>query len=483
MNYTVWQTTGARMKSPSLNCPAAADVDCVMNLLSTVKNEGWDAAVAEDVLYGEHHGGHRHSTSYDSYEEPLLSLRQVLEDSKRCMAVINEVKDRLGKKIRSLRKRAMPLVFEDGIKRLPDELLAKIFVFEHFSVEPLDNYALRSVSHVCHRFREVALHTPRSWTRLAARNPDAQIQTFLSRSVGPYSNRWSHLELCDLAPSIMRKRGVNTFPRLRYLHHWDVDLFTCQMPSLSHIVLVAPSVRPETSFQTQLTDFEIIFQDEDEVDIDGLARALQCMRSLRDLNVHSLRSGHGDNDSGWKINLKPHSVQIDSLTVSVGEGVAPKVAQELYGVLSVFKASRLDTSLENVDEVPINYLINSEGKLLIFSTLMVFRINQELDIPRLIRTISESCDIAHTIYFDTPVAYHFCTHWPFNPKGWSPVTSICHLQFLNCVTLDENSVDVMAKHPVFAGIQKLEILHCSHVSEEYLLELQDEVGEKLKWTI
>ncbi|TDL20816.1 hypothetical protein BD410DRAFT_804719 [Rickenella mellea] len=63
-----------------------------------------------------------------------------------------------------MQRQCRRLAFQEGIKRLPDEILVYIFEFGHRSTN-YNDFAL-TVSRVCRRFRGVALTTPRLWTRL-----------------------------------------------------------------------------------------------------------------------------------------------------------------------------------------------------------------------------------------------------------------------------------------------------------------------------
>ncbi|TDL14192.1 hypothetical protein BD410DRAFT_866188 [Rickenella mellea] len=139
----------------------ADDVDRLMKLLEYVKTMGWNRAFEDDVLYGEVNCDNSHF-----YVEPLHSLREALQDSKLCMETLNKVRNHLGKKIRTLTQRSTPLVLEDGMQRLPNELLAHIFKIGHFSTQNC-TFSLRT-SHVSSRFRQIAIQTRPIWTRLSA---------------------------------------------------------------------------------------------------------------------------------------------------------------------------------------------------------------------------------------------------------------------------------------------------------------------------
>ncbi|TDL21175.1 hypothetical protein BD410DRAFT_899012 [Rickenella mellea] len=137
---------GVKISSPI----GVDDVDRLVKLLECVKTMGWNRAFEDDVLYGEVNCDTSHF-----YAEPLHSLREALQDSKVCMETLNKVRNHLGKKIRTLKRRSAPLVLEDGMQRLPDELLAHIFEIGHLSTQTC-TFSLRA-SHVSSRFRQIAI--------------------------------------------------------------------------------------------------------------------------------------------------------------------------------------------------------------------------------------------------------------------------------------------------------------------------------------
>ncbi|TDL20746.1 hypothetical protein BD410DRAFT_354974 [Rickenella mellea] len=295
----------------------------VANLLAILRSRGWDAAFAEDVSYGvSHRTGHSDQHRSSLYDEPLLSLRQLLEDSKRCMSTLTKITESLGRKMRRLEKRTMPLVLADGIRRLPDELLANIFTLGHLSTTKQDSdvstiggdYALRGVSHVSHRFRQVSLKTPILWSRLSVLYPDSKMQAFLSRSgqvdleidtyhpyisnfknklktLGAFSHRWSRLLILDRGTErVMQKLGLTKFPRLRHLYHEHrIASTTWQMPLLSHIECSSCHFGPGAPFLAQLATFEVSLDRMDPVNLDELAQALHNMSNLRKLSVQMIK--------------------------------------------------------------------------------------------------------------------------------------------------------------------------------------------------
>lgn len=67
-----------------------------------------------------------------------------------------------------------------GIAELPDELLALIFELAYDNDTEGSRLAIQ-LSHVCRRFRAIALHTPRLWSTLTTTQRIDEYQTFISR--------------------------------------------------------------------------------------------------------------------------------------------------------------------------------------------------------------------------------------------------------------------------------------------------------------
>ncbi|TDL14008.1 hypothetical protein BD410DRAFT_297870 [Rickenella mellea] len=290
-------------------------VDELLTLLSLLKSDGWNAAFTEDAVYRSH--GLRCRNPH-SYAEPLLSLRQSLEESKSCIKVLDRIRHHLGKRIRSLRRHCTPLLLEDGVRRMPDELSAHIFEMGHASEESETSQFSLTVSHVSHRFRQVALRKPVLWSRLSIADPLDQIETFIPRSglaglevdvtpcwynvnesrlaaffeaVGHLARRWLSITGAEgvLVPMIA-SAGSSEFPNLLHLAHFDCEIMTLwKMPLLTSIqkydgVLTPFKLTPEMPHLSQLTSIELCFTEE-FLDVFGLLEAIRAIKSMRDLSL------------------------------------------------------------------------------------------------------------------------------------------------------------------------------------------------------
>ncbi|TDL14661.1 hypothetical protein BD410DRAFT_809564 [Rickenella mellea] len=367
----------------------------------------------------------------------------------------------------------MPLVLEDGIRRLPDELLANIFELGHLSADDED-YALRGVSHVSLRFRTVSLKTPILWTKLSVTYTEAQIQTFLSRS--------GDLDL-EIDTFHSNKSKIEPFLKIlgRYSHQW-VELFTWKMPALSHIECYSSHFLPGVTFPAQLMTLEMTLEDTDAVDIGALAQALQSMRNLRNLSVQLSDCDCADYETDWK-RLKLHSVQIDNLTIGMSEGTVFEVAQGAYDALSFLTAAAVEISLDNDGGGPqFDYLQTSDGDFFPFGTIIVIHISKCINVLELCSAIGQYYEIAHTIHFDVPLEMHFTAGIHDNVEC-TPFPSIRNIEFHNCNLLCEEHIKFMLEHSLFAEVEDFKLASCSKISEDFLLDCRDEFGEKIQWTL
>lgn len=83
-----------------------------------------------------------------------------------------------------LQRHCIPLAFHVGIQTLPTELLAKIFELGHDSWDIIFNDCNfpTTVSHVCRRWRAVALETPTIWTAVSSMFGEGRVVETLKRS-------------------------------------------------------------------------------------------------------------------------------------------------------------------------------------------------------------------------------------------------------------------------------------------------------------
>ncbi|TDL23549.1 hypothetical protein BD410DRAFT_802772 [Rickenella mellea] len=480
--------------------PTSVDgVDHLIALLTCVKRMGWNRAFKGDVLYGE-----LKCDNFQLYAEPLHSIRLALQDSKSCVATLTKLRDKLGKKIRTLQRRSNPLILEDGIRRLPDELLARIFEIGHLSTGKCD--ASLRASHVSSRFRQIALQTPLLWTRINARYTKEQMQTFLSRAgnlgldvicrfcprkgnpfldvVGSLSSRWASLTIMDFSQaSMISGAGLTAFPNLKYISQYYAGpkLSEWDMPSLSHHV--GRSVSISNQQLSQLTSLEVHFV-EDYLDVPSLARAFYQAKNLQDLSLRFINCKPEYTPSLKAEEIPPpHSFSVNSLKITIsGDGsVVHDFIQPMNSALAHLSPLEVDISLEST---PITCLYDARGEIFPHGSTIKLRIARSCDLLDILARLVRRCDIARSVHFEAPMGYFSAK--TLQTCDWSDFSSLRHLRFQNCDGLLEEYVKTIASNLFFdeaeKGIQLLEFVSCKRISEDFLLNLSDDYGERVKWS-
>ncbi|TDL14907.1 hypothetical protein BD410DRAFT_155278 [Rickenella mellea] len=481
---------------------ALAGLDHLEKLLAVVKSDGLDSVFSEGVP----NGGQRsdvQNVSFQTYQEPLRSLQCSLVESKLCMAALDAIKARLAKKIRKMQRRCAPLVLEDGIQRIPDEILAHVFEAGH-QMSAHSQFALR-LSHVCGRFRRVSLRTPLLWTRLSSEHPSDQTEAYLTRSgqmdlqvtlsdhpgdefrsslqlMGTHSDRWSRLLLL-MDPDdqeIFEEVGLAHFPRLRSIfYHGNVEPTGLQwaMPSLSQFEgFCSPfPLAVSFSFLLQLTSMEICFKDYASFDMTSLAHVLYNMSNLRNLSLEFQSCDAVDFDANLAPDTpKPQSFHIDSLKVTFGGSVALDLVKSLYAVLEYLVPSRVDISL--LTHGDLHNFLTSAGILSYSSTIGLqfgFRCNLLLTIYLLL----QNCKALRSLRIErsdfNAVAY-MRPQWPHFPN-------LRHIQFYDCIMHEKNVEPMVRALLRCEDLESLEFISCHKISEDCLLNLHDIVGDRLTW--
>ncbi len=78
--------------------------------------------------------------------------------------------------------------------------------------------------------------------------------------------------------------------------------------------------------------------------------------------------------------------------------------------------------------------------------------------------------------------------WPrLDNDDWERIRSLDQLRFVNCDAFTEHEIEALTTkllpNDAGNGVQSLEIISCKMISEDFLLGLQEEVGDRLKWTL
>ncbi|TDL16265.1 hypothetical protein BD410DRAFT_889902, partial [Rickenella mellea] len=271
------------------------------------------------------------------------------------------------------------------------------------------------------------------------------------------------------------------FPRLRSIYHqfnvlpsslgWD-------MPSLSHFEGYCSQFPSGVAFPflSQLTFVELCFVDYDSFDMTSLAEGLYKMSNLRNLSLEFENCEAADDDEDTALEMpNPHSFPIESVTITLRDSVVADVVTSLYEILEYLTASRVDISVLMRGD-PHDFVTG--GKIYHHASTARLRIGLPCSLSLIINVLYENCKNLQTLQIEgpsfNPIAY-VSSHWPQIP-------SLRHVQFYDCVMLEEN-VGPMARGLLTCeDFQLLEFISCHKLSEEYLLKLQDGVGEGLTWS-
>ncbi|TDL13406.1 hypothetical protein BD410DRAFT_810578, partial [Rickenella mellea] len=482
---------------------AADGVQHLLRLLTCVSRSGWESGFRESVLprWGKKH----------PYTEPLLSMRHALEDAKGFMTALNKVNKNLGKEIRNLQQCCTPLVLEDGIQRLPDEILGHIFEIGHAMTYGCQ-FGL-AVSRVSCRFRNISLALPRLWSRISSYDEGSKIRMLLSRSrhcgldiiddntdlgaipslamefwkvLGPLSSRWVTLNLSENGTDTLRNLQIRNFPSLREVHlpsFKEAELSTWSIPALSSIYdwdLCFPLLN-KGSLQSQLTSMVLYVSS--DIDIMALFQGLIGLKALQDLSMHlfgGLATEPGQLDPSEI--PEPHSIPIDILRLHVCDSPSQLLVVAIYDILSIYKATQVHHSItqcKNPDTLE-HYLLNSKKELFPYGSTIQMKVEETIDISYILKHIAKNCKIAQTVHLELPLAH---AGFMANQKNMY-ILPFNRLLLENCDSLTEQDVVGLAKAVLHSkGLEFLKIITCKQVSDDFLLHLQDAVGPKLQWSL
>ncbi|TDL21201.1 hypothetical protein BD410DRAFT_899027 [Rickenella mellea] len=484
----------------------------LLYLLTRVKSKGWDDAFPDNPYqnFYQQDTSHFHPTGVTGQ---LLTFLQAIEETKACMDVLNEAQRRLSKRLRRLRRLSKPLVLQDGMNRLPDDVLAIIFeMTHHFSGDGPNQFAV-CLSHVSRRFRSVALATPLLWTTIRNNYGENQIREFISRSgrldldikmplnsgiesfltvLKDTSHRWRSLEIVeDEAQYFMEELGMTDLPRLRHITYlWPIELSESSILGVSQVEGWGWLVPARGHFQSNLTHVEFHLSEEDEV-IEHLATTLHSLENLKDLSLKLQDfTGTRFEPPDRAAYPTPHSVPIDRLAVSI-LGEMPGYSELLFDALMHLLPSTVELLINAIWPEKLLFDRNREGNFLFpYGPEIKLQTPQSIDVmSTLADLIGSSDDIVKTVHFDTPMAKGPLEwrHHRLNDNHWKRIRSLDHLRFMNCNLFTEPDIESITtkllRNKPGNGLQSMEIISCKMISEDFLLGLHDEVGDRLKWTL
>ncbi|TDL19276.1 hypothetical protein BD410DRAFT_443672 [Rickenella mellea] len=161
---------------------------------------------------------------------------------------------------------------------------------------------------------------------------------------------------------------------------------------------------------------------------------------------------------------------------------AVKYSRLLFHALRHLAPSVVDIS----QFTPLNFLVGSDGKAKIRGPTMRYRITCHADLMDL-SGLLEMCDTLHTLHVDIQHANPDLSRLShFLAGDRQHLGSLRHLRFENCELFPEYQVEKLVRSLLRAGVgdglQSLEIVSSKTISEDFLLGLGEEVGDRLKWT-
>jgi hypothetical protein len=221
---------------------------------------------------------------------------------------------------------------------------------------------------------------------------------------------------------------------------------------------------------------ELRFELYDAFDMTSFAQVLYGASNLRNLSLE-FQGSPGLVDPMPPLEIpKQHSFHIESLKVIVGYSVADNMVESLYDILAYLTASLIDFSL-------LRYI---DPGYMTFSLKFPYGSMIQLQIgPCYLTDILDDLlggrNILRSLQFKTSsfLPDEFYT-WP----TWSDFPSLRHLRFHDYVMPEKEHVEGMARSLLTGdNFESLEIISCHKLSEDFLLGLQEELGERLTWSL
>ncbi|TDL16638.1 hypothetical protein BD410DRAFT_844237 [Rickenella mellea] len=452
------------------------------------------------------------------YSQSILRLLQPLRRLTRQKQLIEKLDAELNTRIQSLRKKCLPLMMEDGIKRMPNEILVNIFHIGHHSTE--DYSFLIPMTHVSQRFRSLALQASTLWTRIKAsrcQKPD-KILTFIDRSrqqgldvtliedcgtthvgaacvydiIHASSLRWTSLHAAsssaggipkDLPLSRVRrlsfvndsdKKDVHnipwTFPGLQIFEGTNtIPKFFRLTPLLTVCSLsFSKAFFPAKKFMAFLPqlicieDFRLVFQYRDIV--------------------------HHDFEAGARLTMT--AMQVLSVTFNDEDGA--RLVRALLSRLVIPNLSRLVMCCEDANDAVI---VLEPLRVNPYRYHPIFGTPRNIDVKILSR---KGVNIAALLLTPLQAMRHLSVTIPNAKLITTPAShnggnedlreklgSLQSIRFVNCHRLHEQQVqglaDTLLENRSGRGLQLLEIFSCNGISEGFLMELSRKLGVKISW--
>ncbi|TDL14186.1 hypothetical protein BD410DRAFT_846263 [Rickenella mellea] len=177
---------------------------------------------------------------------------------------------------------------------------------------------------------------------------------------------------------------------------------------------------------------------------------------------------------------EPHSFSIKSLKLDIKGDVTMSydVIRPLCGALSHLSPLKVDISC------PPESLYYQDGTVTPYGSEIRICIAESTDILQLLAKLVQQCSIARSVYIEAPASY-FSTYY-LELGNWKSFSPLRYLRFHNCDGLTEEQVNRFAMSLLVdeadMNLQSLEFTSCRNISEDFLLNLGDVIGGKLKWS-
>ncbi|THH01496.1 hypothetical protein EW145_g6901 [Phellinidium pouzarii] len=201
----------------------------------------------------------------------LSRSRHALFQITKCRDTLNAIATSANNRLPVLRLEYNESIFRRGFSLLTDDLVEHVFETLHLLDGDVDNRCSLKLSHVCRRFRSIALRLPTLWMNVTSHDDIDELQTYLSRSkdvglrvilacafggteckcskgfdsflrtIVPHASRWKEFQI-EAAPHQLWVY----LPQLR-LHCYEL-----QLPLLDTLVLA----HSESSISDLTTDFD-----------------------------------------------------------------------------------------------------------------------------------------------------------------------------------------------------------------------------------
>ncbi|TDL26220.1 hypothetical protein BD410DRAFT_784290 [Rickenella mellea] len=469
------------------------------------------------------------SESATNFQCPLdlPELVQSLKGLERSLDELDELRVQMRIRILGLETYCAPLLLTrqtmrtwEDLELMPDEILADIFQAGH-DMDQHGHYRFAlSVSQVSRRFRDVALNTPRLWTRLWLEDHPLQVFAFLARSstvsaleinaisshdhvtvlssflnlLVPHSNRWLSLRFKD-----------NKQTRLALHSHTNI-----QLPNLRHIEVlydddfneVAPlwmnwAMPPLETYETasfaatyfcpelKVTECKLVLAYE-ALDVARLAGCLTGMKQLQTLTLDCLLSDM-DVVTVLTIPTNPLLLSLQSLTLRLScmgsnRGALFKYLESIYAHMQFRGLCQLKMTLDpmygrlaDLNTAGLSpYPSKIENVALEIDSKCTYGTEPFGDISHLlpgITDIGELCiDTLQSSLFES-------VNLVASPTART-------ISFKGCGWLSEDKLSQMIRIYVAEGnVRSLNIIACKSVSQEFIRGNPMRAKMKMDWSL